>query len=82
MVESVTPLTSFTPRQQEVLDCILSGWTNKQIAEELGIGYQTAKERVSRLYKHVGVSSRAKLILWALERNDKFENRAQKVALK
>jgi len=51
-----------TPRQSEVLHGVRGGYSNKQIASELGIGEQSVKEHVSRLLQKFAASNRAALV--------------------
>jgi DNA-binding CsgD family transcriptional regulator len=48
----------FTPRQRAVLDLLARGYTNGQIAEELGISLDGAKYHVSEILQKLGVDSR------------------------
>ncbi len=47
-----------TPRQQEVLALIARGRTNAQIAETLGVGFETVKTHVAEILGKLGVDSR------------------------
>jgi DNA-binding NarL/FixJ family response regulator len=51
-----------SPRQQEVLDLVVAGKCNKEIASQLFITERTAKYHVSLLMRLFGVSSRIELI--------------------
>lgn len=51
-----------TPREQEVIEKICEGKTNRQIAEELYISLQTVKDHTHRIYTKIGISSRLKLV--------------------
>lgn len=51
-----------SPRQREVLDLLLDGDAEKQIAATLGIARATVHEHVTALYRHFEVSSRAELL--------------------
>lgn len=51
-------LETLTPRQVEVLKRIAQQKTNFQIADELGIGYESVKTHVSDLLGRLGVDSR------------------------
>lgn len=51
-------LDSLTPRQQEVLQGVSKGWTNKQIADALFIECGTVKNHVHHILKKLNVSSR------------------------
>jgi len=48
----------WTPRQREVLDLLVRGQTNTQIAERLGISLDGAKWHVSEIITRLGVESR------------------------
>jgi DNA-binding CsgD family transcriptional regulator len=50
-----------TPRERQVLDAVAQGLENKEIAHNLGISEQRAKELVSTLLRKLGVGSRAAL---------------------
>jgi two-component system response regulator DesR len=58
---------SLTPREREVVKLLTSGATNRQISEQLGIGAETVKTLVSRIYAKLGVSRRAEAIAVAHE---------------
>ena len=51
-------VTSWTPRQREVLTLLARGRTNREIAEELGISLDGAKWHVSEIITRLGVQSR------------------------
>jgi DNA-binding CsgD family transcriptional regulator len=51
-----------SPRLRQTLDLILSGRSEKQIAEECGLAKSTVNEYVAALYRRYGVSSRAELM--------------------
>ena len=47
-------VTSWTPRQREVLTLLARGRTNREIAEELGISLDGAKWHVSEIITRLG----------------------------
>lgn len=51
-----------TPREGEVLRLVLLGYTNKDIAQQLGISGYTARDHVSALLKKSEVKNRAQLM--------------------
>ncbi|MFA5516229.1 MAG: response regulator transcription factor [Desulfuromonadales bacterium] len=55
---------SLTRREQEILRCLGSGFSNKEIAEKLCITEQTVKSHCNHLYKKFGVKNRLQLALY------------------
>jgi len=51
-----------TPRESEVLRCLLTGAAEKAVASDLGISPQTVHGHVKSIYAAYGVSSRAELL--------------------
>ena len=58
------PGSGLTERQREILALVARGRTNGQIADELGIGFETVKMHVSRILAELGVSSREEAAVW------------------
>jgi DNA-binding CsgD family transcriptional regulator len=56
-----------TPRQRQVLDGLIRGLTNKEIAGELGIGPDAVKRVISRLLIKLDAPSRTALVQPALQ---------------
>jgi len=57
-----------TKRESEVLKQLAFGLTNKEIAQALGISYETVKEHVQHILRKVGVSDRTQAAVWAVRR--------------
>ncbi len=55
-------LTTLTPREREVLDCVVAGKLNKQIAGDLGIVEQTIKFHRTNVMKKMNAHSVAELV--------------------
>jgi DNA-binding CsgD family transcriptional regulator len=51
-----------TPREQDIIRLICEGRSNKEIASELYIAVKTVKDHNSRIFRKVGVRSRAELM--------------------
>jgi len=64
--ESDIPLTK---RESEVLKQLAFGLTNKEIAQSLGISYETVKEHVQHILRKVGVTDRTQAAVWAVRKN-------------
>jgi DNA-binding NarL/FixJ family response regulator len=54
-----------SPREREVLQLVLDGLANKQIARRLGISEKTVKGHLTHLFQRIGVSDRTQAALWA-----------------
>jgi len=57
-----------TQRESEVLRQLAYGLTNKEIAQALGISYETVKEHVQHILRKVGVSDRTQAAVWAVRK--------------
>ena len=55
-------LKTLTPREHEVLNQVISGLLNKQIASELGITIRTVKEHRGRVMEKMKADSLAELV--------------------
>jgi len=53
-------------RESEVLELIVRGKSNKNIAEDLMLGDETIKTHVRSLYRKLGVTDRAQAVAYAL----------------
>ena len=52
-----------TPRQQEVLEMLVQGKSNREIAEALGLSENTIKVHLVAIFRTLGVSSRTEALL-------------------
>jgi DNA-binding NarL/FixJ family response regulator len=57
-----------TKRESEVLKQLAKGSTNKQIAEELEISYETVKEHVQHILRKIGVTDRTQAAVWSVRK--------------
>lgn len=57
-----------TEREQEVLELLAEGKTNKEIAEALIISDRTVQTHLSNIFSKMGVSSRTEAVLVAIKR--------------
>ncbi|GAB4132076.1 response regulator transcription factor [Thermopirellula anaerolimosa] len=55
-----------THRESEVLKQLALGLTNKEIANQLGISYETVKEHVQHILRKIGVADRTQAAVWAV----------------
>ncbi len=54
-----SPPDTLTPRQREVLELLMEGKSNKEIARTLSLGEGTVKIHMAALFRAFGVSTRA-----------------------
>jgi len=65
-----TPVESnLSPREQEVLDCLSQGFLYKEIAEKLGISYETVHTYIRRIYEKLQVRTRTEAVAKFLKRS-------------
>jgi two-component system nitrate/nitrite response regulator NarL len=55
-----------TPRELDVVESIVSGFTNREIAKKHSISEQTVKHHLRSVFDKVGVSNRLELALFAI----------------
>ena len=63
--------TMFTPlsaREMSVLNLIARGMSNKEVAAELGISYQTVKNHMTSILRKLAVNDRTQAAIYALRR--------------
>ncbi len=57
-----------TPREMDILKLITKGYSNKEIARELGISRQTVKNHMSAILRKLAVNDRTQAAVLALKR--------------
>lgn len=62
-----------TPKEEQVLDLVAAGLTNRQIAARLGMAEKTVKNYVSILLSKLGVQSRTQAALLAARRTNETD---------
>lgn len=65
-----------TPTEAKVVDDLMLGHTNPQIAQSLGISIETVKTHLYRVFVKYGVENRTALVLAETERRSKFAHSA------
>ena len=58
----------FSPREKEVIELLIQGKTNKEIALALGVTVRTIEFHLSKVYAKLGVSSRTEAVLILADR--------------
>lgn len=63
---------NLSPRQQEIMQLLAQGLSNKEIANILGITEGTIRVHLSAIFKAIKVSNRTEATLWYLLRQNKL----------
>lgn len=63
-----TAEANLSTREQEVLDCLSQGFLYKEIAEKLGISYETVHTYIRRIYEKLQVRTRTEAVAKFLRR--------------
>lgn len=64
---TLTRLERLTPRERDVMHCVVAGKLNKVTADELGISIKTVEAHRAQLMKKLGVDSTAQLVRLVME---------------
>jgi DNA-binding NarL/FixJ family response regulator len=59
-----------TPREEQVVALVAEGLSNRQIAIELNLSEHTVKKYLFRIFDKLGISTRAELVLYAVNHGD------------
>jgi DNA-binding NarL/FixJ family response regulator len=63
----MTALSDLTPRELEILQLVLAGFTNKAIAAEIYISEKTVEFHLDHIYTKIGVRTRLMAGVWAVQ---------------
>jgi len=69
MLDSSTPIPPLSPRQHEILESVVRGFTNRDISKQLGISAPTVNEHLNALFTKIGASNRAEAVAIALRKH-------------
>ncbi len=64
--ENAASVPQLTRREREIVEAILTGCSNREIAQRYGISEETVKHHLSSVYAKLGVSNRLELALLAV----------------
>jgi len=59
-------LSPLSPREMEILELVIRGMSNKEIAYYLGISHQTVKNHMTAILSKLGVADRTQATVYAL----------------
>lgn len=65
--EPGSPFHPLSEREMQVLECVVQGMSNKEIAGLLGISHQTVKNHVTSILRKFGVEDRTQAVVYALK---------------
>lgn len=65
---SPQPAENLSEREQQVLDCLAQGFLYKEIADKLGISYETVHTYIRRIYEKLQVRTRTEAVAKFLRR--------------
>jgi DNA-binding NarL/FixJ family response regulator len=65
--EPGSPFHPLSEREMQVLECVVEGMSNKEIAGLLGISHQTVKNHVTAILRKFGVEDRTQAVVYALK---------------
>ncbi|MEW5941440.1 MAG: LuxR C-terminal-related transcriptional regulator [Chloroflexota bacterium] len=65
-------IQDLSKKEKEVLDLLLQGFSNRQIAATLQISEKAVEKHLTNIYRKAGVSSRLEAILWVREKGRDF----------
>ncbi len=66
--EPGSPFHPLSEREMEVLNLVVEGKSNKEIASLLGISHQTVKNHITSILRKFGVEDRTQAVVYALKR--------------
>lgn len=65
--EPGSPFHPLSEREMQVLECVVRGLSNKEIAALLGISHQTVKNHVTSILRKFSVEDRTQAVVYALK---------------
>ena len=63
------PAAPLSPRQKEILESIVRGLSNPDIAKQLGISLDMVKEHIETLFQKIGAANRSEAVAIALRKH-------------
>jgi DNA-binding NarL/FixJ family response regulator len=69
----IDDVTYLTWREFEIMERLSKGWLNKEIADDLGLEYNTVRNNLQRIYPKFKVGNRSEAILHYLKIRDKLK---------
>ena len=60
-------LSDLTPREMEILQLVIVGYTNKAIARDIHISEKTVEFHLDHIYTKIGARTRLMAVVWAIQ---------------
>jgi len=70
---AVQGMENLSRRETEIVDAVAQGWSNREIAERLGLSQHTVKNYLFKVFEKLGVSSRIELLSVTFHRSGKSQ---------
>jgi DNA-binding CsgD family transcriptional regulator len=71
--EKRDPLSSLTPREEELFKLVITGTKNKDIAQQLSISEHTVRNHIARIFSKLKVNNRTEAaFMWHSNQQDKY----------
>jgi DNA-binding NarL/FixJ family response regulator len=68
-------LSDLTPREMEILQLVIVGYTNKAIARDMHISEKNVEFHLDHIYSKIGVRTRLMAGVWAIQQGILAETR-------
>ncbi|GAP01125.1 response regulator [Fructobacillus fructosus] len=65
--DAIVSNARLTERQQDILDWLVAGFRNKEIADKIFVSERTVKNELTQIYNQFGVSSRSEAVAFAFK---------------
>jgi len=58
--------SSLTPREKDIIEFLIEGYTNKELADKFNISPHTVKALLEKIFDKLGTKNRVQLAVYAL----------------
>jgi DNA-binding NarL/FixJ family response regulator len=57
-----------SPREQQIVNLLIQGLTNRQIARRIGVSEKWVEKLLTKMYRKTNTQCRTELVVWVLRR--------------